>query len=231
MEEPIVHSNNESVNNKSPSETLSEVNTKNSPIKSKINSSDEVGYNSDSSLSASIFCRYCLEGNLSEQMISPCKCIGSLKYVHKSCLRKRIKSFDNTNVTFDEGWLCLTCELCKQKIRYSLVYENSIVYSLLISMYLIMTSLKGVSLLFVHLVVVYFCLDKFKYLATKALNFYYNKFKFRYLVNYSNEISICLFLVYILKDILKYYFSLIHGQRKEEYNFKPGENERKKEMK
>lgn len=33
-------------------------------------------------------CRICLEGeNLEKVLISPCKCSGSMKYVHEECLK------------------------------------------------------------------------------------------------------------------------------------------------
>lgn len=166
-------------------------------------------------------CRYCLEGNELEQMIAPCKCSGSLKYVHKSCMKERIKSFQSNNFSYEEGWICLTCELCKEKIKYCLIYENGLVYSMIVTMYMLMTSIKGISLLIFHIIVVYFCLDKFRYLGMKALNFFFEwKFKVKYLLNYSNEISICFFLTYLLKEIIYYYLGILYNQRKENYQFK-----------
>ncbi|XP_068229882.1 E3 ubiquitin-protein ligase MARCHF3-like isoform X2 [Palaemon carinicauda] len=47
-------------------------------------------------------CRICLEGDGQEELISPCKCSGTLALIHKTCLEK---------------WLnlssCDTCELCR----------------------------------------------------------------------------------------------------------------------
>lgn len=49
-------------------------------------------------------------------MISPCKCIGSVRLIHIDCLRRWFKS--KKQFQYDEGvssyyWEELTCELCK----------------------------------------------------------------------------------------------------------------------
>lgn len=48
-------------------------------------------------------CRIChCEGEDGNKLISPCLCMGSLKYVHLRCLQKWIKSSEK-----------ITCELCR----------------------------------------------------------------------------------------------------------------------
>jgi len=85
--------------------------------------SPRVHYSTELTLEQPIFCRICLEENTSEYnenpLVSPCNCIGSVKFVHWLCLFKWMtgKLQQNEN--------CLTllkknfkCELCKRRIGY-----------------------------------------------------------------------------------------------------------------
>ena len=42
-------------------------------------------------------CRICLEKDNIEDMISPCLCRGSCKYIHRECLHKWFELSDNIN--------------------------------------------------------------------------------------------------------------------------------------
>ena len=42
-------------------------------------------------------CRICLEDDLVSNLISPCRCSGTSKYVHKSCLDQWRTLSDNRN--------------------------------------------------------------------------------------------------------------------------------------
>jgi E3 ubiquitin-protein ligase DOA10 len=65
-------------------------------------------------------CRICLcEDNTAEyQMISICKCAGTMQYIHVNCLKewidskKKFKKNDNVTTYL---WKGLTCELCKTR--------------------------------------------------------------------------------------------------------------------
>lgn len=52
-------------------------------------------------------CRICLETDEEENLCSPCKCIGTQKYVHKECLNKFREQFYNFHVHR------LYCGVCK----------------------------------------------------------------------------------------------------------------------
>lgn len=52
-------------------------------------------------------CRICLETDDEENLCSPCKCIGTQKYVHKECLNKFREQFYNFHVHR------LYCAVCK----------------------------------------------------------------------------------------------------------------------
>lgn len=63
-------------------------------------------------------CRICMEGEIeTSQLLSPCKCSGSIKYIHEECLKTWL-------VSHCEDLADATCELCKSgllmefKMRY-----------------------------------------------------------------------------------------------------------------
>lgn len=64
-------------------------------------------------------CRICLENEeeSNEKLISPCKCTGSVKYVHGGCLIKSVESLTKMN-----------CEICQEtyyfKVNFKRVYTN-----------------------------------------------------------------------------------------------------------
>jgi len=53
-----------------------------------------------------IFCRFCQEFEPEQELVTPCLCSGTLKYIHQSCLQRWIKVQDNR-----------FCELCKYGFR------------------------------------------------------------------------------------------------------------------
>ncbi len=73
----------------------------------------------EDSLPESSSCRICLfDTNSAENpLISPCKCAGTMKYIHLECLRHWLKnrvSIQETPQSAYYYWKMLDCELCKQ---------------------------------------------------------------------------------------------------------------------
>ena len=65
-------------------------------------------------------CRICFQEQLqlSDPLIAPCKCTGSMKHVHLDCLRTWLTRAENvlrngTQVT-SYTWKAFHCDLCKQ---------------------------------------------------------------------------------------------------------------------
>lgn len=54
-------------------------------------------------------CRFCLEIG-GEDLISPCKCCGSVKYIHKSCLRRWVVEEDTINYSR------VICSICSSPL-------------------------------------------------------------------------------------------------------------------
>ncbi|MDR3548265.1 MAG: E3 ubiquitin-protein ligase MARCH [Candidatus Pacebacteria bacterium] len=77
-------------------------------------------------------CRICLGDDLrdlSNPVISPCKCSGSMGNVHLNCLRRWIKQKTTiTSSTFVTSvtWKSLACELCKTPYPYAVYFDGNV---------------------------------------------------------------------------------------------------------
>ncbi|NXI40568.1 MARH7 ligase, partial [Galbula dea] len=64
-------------------------------------------------------CRICQmsSANSDNLLIEPCKCTGSLQYVHQECMKKWLQSKINSGSSLEA---VTTCELCKEKLHLNL---------------------------------------------------------------------------------------------------------------
>ncbi|OXB82332.1 UNVERIFIED_CONTAM: hypothetical protein H355_004649 [Colinus virginianus] len=64
-------------------------------------------------------CRICQMSSAStdNHLIEPCKCTGSLQYVHQECMKKWLQSKINSGSSLEA---VTTCELCKEKLHLNL---------------------------------------------------------------------------------------------------------------
>ncbi|NXG04322.1 MARH7 ligase, partial [Sakesphorus luctuosus] len=64
-------------------------------------------------------CRICQMSSMSSDnlLIEPCKCTGSLQYVHQECMKKWLQSKINSGSSLEA---VTTCELCKEKLHLNL---------------------------------------------------------------------------------------------------------------
>ncbi|NWV33620.1 MARH7 ligase, partial [Grantiella picta] len=64
-------------------------------------------------------CRICQMSSASSDnlLIQPCKCTGSLQYVHQECMKKWLQSKINSGSSLEA---VTTCELCKEKLHLNL---------------------------------------------------------------------------------------------------------------
>jgi E3 ubiquitin-protein ligase DOA10 len=66
-----------------------------------------------------ISCRYCLSEDNEEDLVDPCKCKGTTKYVHKKCLTKWFENKNNRVVipgAFNQ--FNFSCEICHTKYKF-----------------------------------------------------------------------------------------------------------------
>ena len=80
-------------------------------------------------------CRICYDStsNIKNPLINPCKCKGSMKYIHYNCLLNWMKSKikipndkynKNEYIAYDKS--LLKCELCKNNFPYYIKYKNNL---------------------------------------------------------------------------------------------------------
>lgn len=77
-------------------------------------------------------CKFCLSNDLEDPknpVISPCKCSGSMKFVHLQCLkswiRRRISVKESSQVTLIK-WKSLSCELCRAPYPFAISFNGQI---------------------------------------------------------------------------------------------------------
>ena len=81
-------------------------------------------------------CRICLGNDikdLSNPIISPCKCKGSMGNIHLNCLKDWIKQKINIQIkpyVITVNWNSFSCELCHSPYPFA-VYFDGIIYELL----------------------------------------------------------------------------------------------------
>ena len=78
-------------------------------------------------------CRICLDaGEYDNPLITPCKCSGSVKYIHLNCLKawlaKRLNS-TKTQYCITINWLPLSCEMCKAAFKYRIYMDGKKFYT------------------------------------------------------------------------------------------------------
>ncbi len=78
-------------------------------------------------------CRICLDpGEYTNPLITPCKCSGSVKYIHLNCLKTWLAKRLNvvkTQCCVTINWVALSCEMCKAPFRYRIYMDNKKFYT------------------------------------------------------------------------------------------------------
>jgi len=77
----------------------------------------------------SVTCRICLADEITEEnpLICPCKCSGTMKYIHLMCLREWLKNRLKTRQTghsISYFFKSLSCELCKEPLPQSVTVKE-----------------------------------------------------------------------------------------------------------
>lgn len=76
-------------------------------------------------------CKICLSSENPESLVSPCKCSGSLAYVHQHCLKQWIyKRLDKPVYPGQFSQYNINCEICKTDYRFNSILQNYLSFSL-----------------------------------------------------------------------------------------------------
>ena len=95
--------------------------------------------NTNRSTVADIVCRICLSEEefstkMSNPMVNPCSCTGSLKFIHLHCLQEWLEGKKHYKLTPEVNsyiWKNLECEICKTQYSESTTLKDGRVVSLL----------------------------------------------------------------------------------------------------
>jgi hypothetical protein len=161
--------------------------------------------------SISIECRYCFSDEDQNDLIKPCKCEGSMRFVHIKCLKDWISNKGSTEVIEDGNvYYHLTCEVCKHKIKYFKEYENGLFISLLRTIKSIIGDLRNLSIFLVQFMLIFYFLRRMQ-------NIWYNENLLdlgqKNFLNVFHEFVIFMSLIFGINDIFKYYNTILTQNR------------------
>lgn len=144
-------------------------------------------------------CKYCLEEDKIKNLICPCKCNGSMKYVHPMCFYKWQDSCDH-----DEHYP-MTCEIC----HYRYVFEKDPV-SKLYERLSIMNP-KHLYLLFLCLwkiipFITFYNYNKYMCELFIAIQLHYATIVKKHTSSYGKALY-CLFVYYILIQVCQFMYT------------------------
>ena len=123
---PVNINNNNNINNLNDNEKITD-------LKENNNNLDNSLITSSQSISNKIYCKICYStlNSLEDPLINPCKCSGSMKYIHLSCLKhwikSKIESMNDSNAmkySLSFSHEHLFCEICSEKYPEYIKYNN-----------------------------------------------------------------------------------------------------------
>lgn len=156
-------------------------------------------------------CRICLENDSLSNLISPCLCEGSIKYVHTTCLKDWI-NVKRSEELYHESY---KCEICHYDIKITMKNKNSVLQTIFILIKNIFTTRNYCYSTVMHFFMVMFVIKRLKQLFEDFSYFFYNRQYFRFFHN----LLILLSIILIIKDICLYYKSNFIIARGLEYHF------------
>lgn len=178
-------------------------------------------------------CRYCLCEEFKENLIQPCNCEGSLKYVHNICLGEWIKNSQKSySLIYENNAACYSsiCEICKYTIKYQINFENNFLVSFFYTLKSTFMSIKNFFYFILHSIIVYYFFNRLTFLIYHGIYVFRKNFKTKYLIRFLNEIAIFSTILWYIKDIMLYYGNLFIEQRKGLFVFLPKGNDTKKKQ-
>ena len=164
-------------------------------------------------------CRYCLSEEDFTDMITPCLCEGSMKYVHTNCLKDWITKKGSTDIVEDEIYYQLKCELCKYKMRYLKEYENGLFISLIRTIIIIFLDLKNISIFIVQFILIYYLIIRMINVLDYGSSIMKGDFEQKNPLNVFHEFVIFMSIFFGINDIFKYYRSIFRETRNVSFRF------------
>jgi E3 ubiquitin-protein ligase DOA10 len=164
-------------------------------------------------------CRYCLSTENLENLIIPCNCEGSLKYVHQSCLKQWIEAQKIHKILTFEYLFTIPCEICKYNIRCTLSFENNPLIAFLKSIICCVNSFKNIGMFLVQVMMIYAFLLQIDTIIGLVFKYISKDFKTKYLMRLVNQVPVFLICMWFLLDLFKYYKNIFYENRKPRIEF------------
>ena len=167
-------------------------------------------------------CRYCLSCDKNENLINPCQCEGTMKFVHKKCLEEWIINGNRTitemNLTTSNVKIFMTqCEICKYNVRFTKYFKNNLLRSILKFLKYLFGSFKSVFNLAFHCVIFFFLIKRMKMFFDELMSIFKrcdNYFNPIFWMNLTHNITVLTSILVALNEIYNFYFKLLMTQRK-----------------
>ncbi len=173
-------------------------------------------------------CRYCLSDDKLEKLIDPCKCEGTMKYVHQDCLEDWIKNgnriVSETNNQKNIKIYMTICEICKYQMKYTKSYKNNILISLLKMLKAIFGNVKNGLILLFHSIIVYFFIKRLKLFHSELIRIFKKSISLlnpSFCINVVHSFTVLVSILFGINDIYMFYKNLYVAKRKCLINFLP----------
>lgn len=146
-------------------------------------------------------CRYCLsnDNSPSNKLICPCKCIGSLQFVHSNCLKNWIKNCKKRVIKHHERnrmYYGVKCELCNGECLFYLKFKNWLLFDIMKFFFRILTKYKNFPKNFLFSSLLYVLVKKSNELGTYIY----------YFITRQYSISTLSFIWLLITKIAKLFF-------------------------
>jgi hypothetical protein len=167
-------------------------------------------------------CRYCYSSDPENDLIDPCNCQGSVKFVHQKCLDEWVHKSNKAiaidpqksehGLTFPLFSIC--CELCNSEMRCYQVYQNTLVSSLYNTFKLSFMDYKNYPLLILHALSIYYIMNEVQFVFYYLIQLVYKPSKTKLLMKFLNETWFFMAVLWFTNDILKFYSNIYWEQRR-----------------
>ena len=166
-------------------------------------------------------CRYCFSSDPENDLIDPCNCQGSMKFVHQKCLLEWVQKSNKTlaldsqkpeqALAFPLYSFC--CELCKSEMKGYHIYQNTLAYSILNTFKLSFMDYKNYPLMLLHVLAIYYIMNEVQFVLYYLIQLVYKPFKTKLLMKFANETWFFMAVLWFTNDILKFYSNIYWEQR------------------
>ena len=163
-------------------------------------------------------CKYCFTEDHIKNLIQPCNCLGSLRFVHEKCLCEWIqKSKKNIELTYenDLAYYCSKCELCNFQMKFHINYENNFLKTIFITLKYLLMSMKNLTYFILHTIVIFYFFNRLDFIISHGIDVFFSQnLNMICLIRFVNEVLIFFTILWYTRDIIKYYMVVFSEERK-----------------